>query len=140
MPREYIESRRKIQSSLLDFLENEDDNEIIFQNFINTLNEEKISLDKTNFSDFLHILAAIINNHHVNIHFFKKIEHIFQHFKSLIQQFYTKKEIFNIFKENKRILLFLIEEEMITFDIVISRELNKQKSKYYHYFHTSFFV
>ena len=77
-----------------------------------------------------------MTNHYRNHNFFNKIDQILKAFKNEISQFYSNKEIFNIFKSSKRILLFLIEEKILTFDKYIYTEIMKkdyQEKKYPEY-------
>ena len=40
----------------------------------------------------------------------------FKYFMKIIKKYYSNAEIFDIFKSNKRLLLFLIEQKLIVFD------------------------
>ena len=113
---EYIEDMKKIQSNLLLFLEEESNTEDNFENLRNLLIKQKIQEDKHIFSSFLYLLAKIVDNHHRGPNFFDKIFQILQILKSDIKRCYSNSEIFHLFKNNKRVLLFLIEEQMMQLD------------------------
>ena len=71
--------------------------------------------------------------------FFSKIERILQFFKKDIRKYFSNSEIFNIFAGNKRILLFLIEQQIIIIDEYISKKIATTdkyiKGNYPQYFH-----
>ncbi|KAK8849272.1 hypothetical protein M9Y10_018640 [Tritrichomonas musculus] len=134
---EYIEKLRNIQQSILTFIENEDNNEENYENFNNNLEEQNIKNDQEDLKIFLHMIAKISNNHHRSINFFMKIEKILDTLKTDIQSNFTNSEIFEIFRGNKRILLFLIEEKIVNIDKDIFQELMNSKyqsSFYFEYF------
>lgn len=85
----------------------------------------------------LRLILNIANNHHRSNDFFSKIEKIILIFKNEIKQSYSNLDIFNNFKSNKRILLFLIEEKIMKMDKTIASIINKgiyKESKYPNYF------
>ena len=125
-----------IQQNVLDFLNNEaSSNEY---SFLEYLDELKICDDKHNFRLFLKFLLTISKNHHRYLNFFSKIELILKKYKKEIQQYYSNTEIFNIFKKNKRILLFLINQKMLSMDNYIfnkfAYEYKYINAKYPQYF------
>ena len=58
----------------------------------------------------------ISNNYHRKINFFEKITRILKLFKENIINYFSNSEIFNIFKENRILLLYLINEGILIFD------------------------
>ena len=112
----YLDKMKKIQENLLEFIDNEDNVEEKFQNLINLLKDQKFRDNENDLKSFLYLVLRIANNHHRKEGFFNKIERILTFFKDEIRKFYLNFEIFNIFKSNKRILLFLIEEKFIDLD------------------------
>ena len=101
------------------------------------LNYIKIRDNKNELKLLLHLLSNISNSYHRYPVFYSKIERILQIFKEDIKKNYSNSETFDIFKSNKRILLFLIEEEMIKVDEyfvkkIITKEYVDQN--YPHYF------
>lgn len=52
-----------------------------------------------------------------------------------IKQTFTKIEIFNIFKNNKKILLYLIKKEMTIIDNNIEKEIILKGKRYCHFFY-----
>lgn len=109
---------KRIHQNLIDFLDNERDDEEIFQNLKTILDDMKI-YDNQNQPNF-----------------FNKIEKILLLFKNDIKKFYSNWDLFFIFKENKKMILFLINEQIINIDIQIARkfatpEYEQQKYSYY---------
>ena len=133
---QYLDEMKKIQQNLLDFLDNERDEEEIFQNLKTILDDLKICDNQNQLKSLLYLLSKISNNHHRGPNFFNKIEKILLLFKNDIKKFYSNWDIFFIFKENKRMILFLINEQIINIDKQIARkfatpEYEQQKYSYY---------
>ena len=138
---DYIEKFQTIQADLIDFIKNEDNVEENYQNLVNYIEEQEIRMDKHELKLFLNLLSKIADNYHRYESFFEKIEKIILLFKSEMKNYYTNDEIFNVFKGNKRVLLFLIEQDIISFDQEIFKELMKEefrKGKYPEYFAPEF--
>lgn len=136
---EHFDQMRTIQRTILNYLEKEDVLEEFYENLIQIFQEKKINENKLKFESVLHLLSIISHNHHRELKFFKKIEKILLFFKNDFQKFYTNNSILNIFKGNKRILLFLIKEQILTVDKTIAMifendELCKQLN-YFEYFY-----
>ena len=86
----------------------------------------------------MHLISKIENNYHRFPYFFSKIERILLFFKESVKKYFSNSEIFNIFKSNKRILLFLIEQRIIVIDEYIAKKITKTEkfteAKYPQYF------
>ena len=135
---QYISSMEKIQENILAFLENEADDEEIFQNLQTIFLEQKIIDDQNKLKSILHLICKISDSYHYEHNFFDKIDQILSNFKNDIKKHFSNDEIFNIFKSNKRILLFLIDEQIIVInESIVKIILNKNKyslAKYPQYF------
>ena len=112
----FVEKMKSIQSSLLEFLEEESDGEDKYDNFINLVSTQQIINEKDEFKALLRLIMSIVNNHHRDRNFISKVERVLRQFKQGLQKYFSNSEIFNIFKDNKRILLFLLEEKMMIID------------------------
>ena len=135
---EYLDMMKDIQKNILYFLEeevNSEENLLILEDKFNNL---KISDSKYGILPLLHLISKIVNNYHRFPNFFSKIDKILQVFKKDIKKYFSNSEIFNIFKNNKRILLFLIEQRIIIFDECIVKKITQtnkyKKAKYPQYF------
>lgn len=124
-----------IQEHLLNFLDEENDINS-FSNLIQTI-DKQLSKSQYEIKEFLYIISKISDNHSRKYNFISKIEQLLLHYKEDIKQNFTNSSIFNIFKQNKRILLFLFEEQFIQIDKYILTVFTKPKyleKKYYEYF------
>ena len=123
---EYSEKMWYIQEIILEYLEKSENQELIFQNFIKYLEDQKILEDQYDTLEILNMLLKISNNHHRTMNFFSKIERILKLFQTTLQKF-SYYSIFNIFKSNKRILLFLFKEKILIPDKSIYKIITKRK-------------
>ena len=126
---EYLEEMKAIQEKLLLYLEGE--TEYMSPNDI--FKDNKFH----DYLSYLHLVSKISNNHHRCENFFSKIKEILRLFKEDIKTKISNSRLFNIFKSNKQILLFLIEEGLLTFDEYIVRIITSDKyvdAKYPQYF------
>ena len=113
---EFIEKKKSIQIALLEFLEDESDADDKFENFVNLVTSQQIINNQHEFKELLYLINNIVNNHHRVRNFICKFERVLRQFKQEIQKYFSNSEIFNIFEDNKRILLFLLEEKMMIID------------------------
>lgn len=101
---------RIIQEKILEFLEN--DTTDLYENII-LFDEQKILEDKHKLKSLLYIISAISKYHFRTAHFFDKLEYIINLYKGQILKTFTNLELFDIFKNSKRFLLFLFEEKFL---------------------------
>lgn len=106
---------KSMQEFLLEFLENEKEKEEdkVFGNLINYLDNQKISRDRCNLKCFLRLILNVTNDHNQPFVFMKKIGRIFKSIHGSITQFFSNWDIFEIFKSNKRIILLLFDEKIL---------------------------
>ena len=109
---EYIKKMRNIQELLLGYLESDDSDGESSEN-LNKIKDLEINQDKYDFKLFLHLISQISANHHRCNNFFEKIETILKNYEEDLKKYFSEIDIFNIFRNNKRILLFLFEEKII---------------------------
>lgn len=69
---EEIVKKAKLQSLILEFLENNDDNDKNLNELIFFINDIKISKNKLDFQDLLNLLLHISNFHYRETNFFQK--------------------------------------------------------------------
>lgn len=113
-----------IQEKLLEFLEKDTKNEDDFHQFTNFLADHHI---KNRFwLEFLNLISKISSNHHQTTDFNMKIDNILKFFKDDIKQNITNYSLFNTFKNNKRLLLFFIEEKILIMDDLIYKKIMNQ--------------
>lgn len=124
----------EIQNNILTYIENDNDEDDEY--FSNLINDQKYQRFISKHKYFLFLLSKIINNHHRTENFFKKIQKIFFCLKGNIKQTFSNYEIFQIFKNNKLILLYLIQNKIIEIDQSIFNEMIDQNDtfQYLEYF------
>ena len=138
---EYAEKMKHIQEEILEFIENDDAQEEDYNDITKFLNEINIRDNQHDLKFFLHLISKISDNHKRQNDFFTKIEFIFKIFQADITKYFTNIDVFNIFKSNKRFLLFLFEEKIIIPDESIYTIVNKPKyfnQNYMTYFYPEF--
>ncbi|KAK8896774.1 hypothetical protein M9Y10_014691 [Tritrichomonas musculus] len=123
---EYLEKMKTIQNAILEYLD--DEREQIFDELSSLLNDQK---DIHELKSILYLISKICQNHHHGPFFFNKIKTILNILKMEVNQCFSNIEIFNIFKSNKRILLLLIDESILTVDSVISEKLKIYEDYFY---------
>ena len=76
----YLDEMRRIQISILDFLDNEFDVEENFQNLNSLFDDIEIHKNLHELKSLLYLISNISNNAHRSISFINKIERILQLF------------------------------------------------------------
>ena len=122
----YFANIKELQKQLLEFITSEANAEEMFQNLNSLFDSLKIHQIKNELKLFLRLLSKIANNHYRTNDFFNKIGKIINIFKAEISNSFSNEEIFQIFQENKRLLLFLIDEKIMIFDKAIYDVIKKQ--------------
>ena len=128
---EYLEKMTIIQKKLVELLEKGEDNAIT--SFINHIREDKTF----EFNSIIHLISVISNYYHRTSSFLSKIYKILSELKKDIINHFSNYEIFVIFRKNKLILLYLLEEKILIPDQTISNIISSEKyyiKKYPHYF------
>lgn len=134
---EYFGKKREGYNYILDYIEKEDNLEENYRDLIKYINNEKIFSNRGEFKLFICLISTIANNHHRGSNFFFKIEKIIVVMKDEMKRYFSNLEIFDFFKKNKRVLLFLIKENIIFIDqLIFSSITNRQycKKNYFKYF------
>ena len=121
---QYFNQMKNIEGNLLSFIEecNQDKN-----TFINFLDEQQITKNKSVLKSFLYLIVHISNNYHRTKDLYAKIDQILTYLKDSILQNFQNFEIFHIFQSNKRILLFLIQQKLFIIDQSIVDCFNQPK-------------
>lgn len=108
---EYLAEIENIHDLLVEYIE--EDNEMKFSDIINLFENKKIQENKQKFTSVLYLLSKFSNNYHRLPNFFTKLEKIITYFQITIKRYFTNEQIFNIFKGNNRILLFLLTQQIL---------------------------
>ena len=121
---EYLKKMYDVHNLLLDYIDEEVNEQEKLNNFLKLFNSHKIVEDKHLITSTIHLLSSIINYHHRATNFFNKIFNIILFLKNEFPQNYSDFEIFEFFKRNKRVILFLIKEKIINLNSLIVSKLN----------------
>ena len=133
----FLDKMKDSQHIFLEYIENDDERESNFSNLIEYFEKSKIGDQMIVFKSFLYMIMMISNNHHHTPNFYENIIIFLKYLLPLIQNSFSNIEIFNLFNSNKRILLFFIEEKIITIDESIIYYFRTSKfieEKYIEYF------
>ena len=135
----FLDEMKEIQEELLNYLETPIQ-EVDFEEYQGLkykLDNIIIQNNQHKLKSLLYLISKISDNHHRETSFFSKIEQILQLFKDDILRYFSNSSIFNIFKNNKRILLILIEKNIMYMDEYIVKKIIDDKfikSNYPQYF------
>lgn len=132
--KEILEKYKELQTRILSFIEKDDDLEENFHNLKQIIEEQNICNNSYNFTLLLHLIAKIADNHYHETDFNPKIEKIILLFKEKIKEKCQDSEIFCIFKNNKKILLFSFENNKNNFIASQMQSGKYKKRKYPQYF------
>ena len=127
---ETLEKLKIIHKSTIKYIDYEDNSEENYVDLISQLNDQKFHENKYKLKLYLQFLSDVIDNHYRANNFYEKIKKIIMNYKSNLKIDFSNSEIFNIFKNNKVILLFLIKEQILTIDnsiidIILSERYSK---------------
>lgn len=126
---QYVEKMKKVYEEFHSFIENEDDEQSNFETLKKVIKDNIKSDDADGIQSFLNIIIKYSDNHQRNIGFFDKIEQILIFLKNDIKTNFSNQSIFHIFKSNKRILLILIEHDILIIDESISKIMSTNEFK-----------
>lgn len=126
----YFESKKLLHEAFLNFFENEDGNDDEnFSTITSLFQEQKITENRQEILFVLNLVSHISKNHHRTPKFFDRIEKILQYLEGPIRRTFSDLDLFDIFKNNKRILLFLFEKKLITINDFFLQFILKENSK-----------
>lgn len=130
---QFVKKMKLIYNKLINYIEENDNDEILFQEVSNIFDEQKIRDDAQSLKSFFTMIVKIGNYHQHNPNFFTKIYKILELFKNDIMKSFTNITIFNIFKSNKIIFLFLLEQGIMTLDETIISTITNTEYKAFYY-------
>ena len=128
---EYANQKTEIYKSLMSIVESEEEEvNDLFKNLYNQIESQHILEDRYELSEFLNMISKITNHHHRGNNFTKRIQQIILYYLDKIKQNLSNSEIFNLFKTNKLILLFLFDHQIINVDEYILNYFTKNDNRY----------
>lgn len=132
---EYISCKKEIQKEILSlFTLDQNGDNVDLEKFTKKIKDQKILDDEHEFRLLLHLISNISKNHHRSPNFFNIIEKILLLFKAEFKKYLSSQELFYIFKDNKRIILMLLENKILEFNDHISYYIlytSTEDSKYF---------
>ena len=138
---EYLDKLKQIQCILHDLFDNDSPDENDYDDLFEIIRSSKFNEDPHKIKLFLYLFSKITKNHHRNHNFNQTIERIINYFAKDIKNLCSNSDIFDIFKNNKLILLFLFKEKIIMPNNEIYLKIAQKKyleRKYPQYFFTEF--
>ena len=108
----FFNQKKELYDLVLEFIENEEQTNKIMDFLI----IQKIVENQKELKLFLRLIKKIAENHQRSPNFNQKIKYIFFFLKDAIKQNFSNIEIFNLFSNNKLILLYLFEMNILTID------------------------
>lgn len=135
----YANQKKELYDLLITFIEEEEESNENFQDLINFIQTEKIAEIQEDFRELIELIYKITKNYCFTPQFISKIAQIFNQYKTYIKKYFSDREIFDLFKKSKRILLLLFKEQILTLDdsIIdyIKSKCDTNETKYSHYFY-----
>ena len=120
----YIELKKALHQSLLEFIDGQErEEEESYTNLVAQIKEQKIAEDKNELKSVLYLILRVSNNHHRTTDFFSKIETILFLLQKPIKKFLSNYEVFEIFRNNKRLILFLLDINVLQMDQMIAKRM-----------------
>ena len=127
----FLKEMKEIQEMLLTIINEGDNNNKILEQLVSKIQEKRI------LHEFLYLLSTISNNSHRTHNFFTKVETILIKILPIIQENFSNSQLWHIFKENKRLLLFLLQQKLIIIneDIITTYINGHDEYNYKYYFY-----
>lgn len=135
----FISLWKHLYDLLFNYIQSQSENTEDYQKLINYMDDQKIGDTKEQLSVFLHLTSNILNNYQQKNNFFDKFQKILLLYKDQIKHAFSNSEIFNFFRNDKKILLFLFHSQIIEVDDsiinIIFNDRYKKKFSYHLYFY-----
>ena len=133
----FIKKGKEFYTPLLNFFESESIYEDEIQELTKIFDDQDIFNNPIEMYGLLELLFNIGNNHHQTTDFFKKLGLIFHYLIKDKQLPISSAEIFDLYKTNKRLLLFLFEQKVLQPEKSIYNTLMQERAingyKLYYY-------
>ena len=120
---DFMENMKHIQKELLNYLENDEIPLNDYLKLIQIINDKKIFENKQEFKMVLYLISSISNSHFRTKNFLSKVDQLIKSLEPEIKKQFTNLTIFSIFKKNKRLIYFLLKEQIITIDTYLAKML-----------------
>lgn len=123
MIQEYLAPFKEFQRLLINFIDSFGIQNEEYENLINFYNNKNFRNDKDELREICTMISKITKNYHRVSDYFEKTEQIIFFLANDIQSTFTNLEIYDIFRNNRQIILILLSKEMIKIDEAISHKI-----------------
>ena len=123
MIQEYLAPFKEFQRLLINFIDSFGIQNEEYENLINFYNNKNFRNDKDELREICTMISKITKNYHRVSDDFEKTEQIIFFLANDIQSTFTNLEIYDIFRNNRQIILILLSKEMIKIDEAISHKI-----------------
>ena len=117
-----IQKKKEIHSSLMEFIDTTENIDI--EKLIDDFEQQNYFDNKEEIVSILQMVSKIADNHHRMPNFINKLGEIIHYLIQKIPHQITNDEVYQIYKDNKRILLLLFEQGIIQPDQNIINDIN----------------
>ena len=129
---EYLQKMKDIQNIILEFLDNDEEDQKLFDDLKNLLTFQQDELDAHELKSILYLISTISTNHHRTQFFFDKIKKIIIFLKNEIKKSFSNDDIYELFEDNKLLLLILLDEGIFTIDYRILSQIEKNHQHFFY--------
>lgn len=112
----YIKKKVDFQKEFIEHIDNEDDIDRAISLLEKLIDDQKIPYNSGKIRDIIHFIQQFSENHQRGKAFFIKMEKILTHIKDQIKLAFSNTRLFNLFINNKSMLLIFFKLELIVID------------------------
>lgn len=123
----FVLKRKELYSTLLHFIDTPGDYQDEFQSLIQVFENQDILQNHGETLNLFHLMSKIEENHNRTPNFYEKFEQIFNYIINDNKFQIANSEIFQIYKDSKRLLLLLLEKNFIIPDDSILNQIFQMK-------------
>ena len=117
---QYVNEMKELQEEILSIIENDfgsDEYDESIKNLTSLYQNQNYLKSTEELKTHIYCLSKITKYHHRQSDFFKKIKEIFNLLEEKIKNTFSNFEIFYFFKKNLRMILFLIQNNILKIEL-----------------------
>lgn len=123
-----------LQTSLIEFLDNDEVKDCDFAFFLQKLDESDIVKSSSQMSLFLQCLSNVFNYHYESVSQFNYLQQILEHLSNFITNLLNQNELYSIAIKSKIFLIYLIKSQLLDINFFIKNLIHlSPKSQLLHY-------
>ena len=108
-----------LQTSLIEFLDNDEVKDCDFAFFLQKLDESDIVKSSSQMSLFLQCLSNVFNYHYESVSQFNYLQQILEHLSNFITNLLNQNELYSIAIKSKIFLIYLIKSQLLDINFFI---------------------